>query len=600
MKILYFRRVKFLLSLLFLSTILFTLDSCTEVSEPELASVEFSMGSPSAGSASEANLTQEESPNSVLVTILDDNGDTLYNRESIDLLRFGDSLISEKIELLEGEYTLTEFFVLDESGDVIYAAPKKDSPFARLVDITVDLEFTAVLNKVTPISVEVIKTKYAKADDFGYGSFNLNIVETIDFQIAVSVYNESTDQLELTTASLSITDKEESQLEVELGDSTNVVKLKANLEDYFMTIKKEEYNSFIDTLSFDQISDYVVGKSVFKITLAKEGGDSNSPVYLGENGVTIKVRDGAEIGDTGEVNGVTYTVVDEAILRQMVEDGEDVSKVATTRVQNMSKLFLLKNNISDISNWDVSNVTDMFAMFSTASSFNQDISGWDVSKVTDMSEMFDKTSFNQPIGNWNVSNVTNMRFMFYKTPFNQDISNWNVGNVTNMEWMFVDTNFDQDIGDWDVSNVTSMGIMFQSTPFNQDIGGWDVSNVTNMFAMFAGTSFNQDISGWDVSKVSNMEQMFSGASSFNQDISGWDVSSVTNMRFMFNQTPFNQDIGGWNVGNVTNMENMFSVTGFNQNLENWDVEDVTKCSRFAEGNSVWTEPKPNFTNCDSN
>ena len=69
---------------------------------------------------------------------------------------------------------------------------------------------------------------------------------------------------------------------------------------------------------------------------------------------------------------------------------------------------------------------------------------------------------------------------------------------------------------------------------------------------------------------------------------------------MFNQTPFNQDIGGWNVGNVTNMENMFSVTGFNQNLENWDVEDVTKCSRFAEGNSVWTEPKPNFTNCDSN
>ena len=41
----------------------------------------------------------------------------------------------------------------------------------------------------------------------------------------------------------------------------------------------------------------------------------------------------------------------------------------------------------NISNWDVSNVTNMERMFS-GSSFNQDISSWDVSNVTNMSEMF--------------------------------------------------------------------------------------------------------------------------------------------------------------------------------------------------------------------
>jgi surface protein len=41
----------------------------------------------------------------------------------------------------------------------------------------------------------------------------------------------------------------------------------------------------------------------------------------------------------------------------------------------------------DISNWDVSNVTDMRRMFSGCFRFNQDIGGWDVSKVTDMQEM---------------------------------------------------------------------------------------------------------------------------------------------------------------------------------------------------------------------
>lgn len=37
---------------------------------------------------------------------------------------------------------------------------------------------------------------------------------------------------------------------------------------------------------------------------------------------------------------------------------------------------------SDISDWDVSNVTNMDMMFQYAYSFNSDLSDWDVSKVT--------------------------------------------------------------------------------------------------------------------------------------------------------------------------------------------------------------------------
>ena len=60
----------------------------------------------------------------------------------------------------------------------------------------------------------------------------------------------------------------------------------------------------------------------------------------------------------------------------------------------------------DISEWDVSNVTDMSFMFNNAESFNQDISRWDVSKVTNMSSMFEKcTSFDQDLSGWDVSKV---------------------------------------------------------------------------------------------------------------------------------------------------------------------------------------------------
>ena len=49
-------------------------------------------------------------------------------------------------------------------------------------------------------------------------------------------------------------------------------------------------------------------------------------------------------------------------------------------------------------------------MFRGAVSFNQDLSEWDVSGVTDMNSMFDYAgSFNQDISHWDVSSVTDMR-----------------------------------------------------------------------------------------------------------------------------------------------------------------------------------------------
>ena len=72
------------------------------------------------------------------------------------------------------------------------------------------------------------------------------------------------------------------------------------------------------------------------------------------------------------------------------------------------------NKYGDISNWDVSNVTNMRWMFYRAHSFNQPLNNWNVSNVTNMMYMFNNAhSFNQPLNNWNVSNVENMLGMFH-------------------------------------------------------------------------------------------------------------------------------------------------------------------------------------------
>ena len=277
----------------------------------------------------------------------------------------------------------------------------------------------------------------------------------------------------------------------------------------------------------------------------------SSPVYLDENGVTIKAHDWAEVGQEGAVNGVTYKIIDREMLDVMIENGEDVTKVCTTKIDDMSELISWRNigiiNSAsfdqDISTWDLTNVNNMNSMFDRASSFNQDISNWNVGNVSDMERCFvDAISFNQPIGSWDVSQVTSMIAMFLNTAsFDQDLGSWDVGNVTGMRQMFQLTPFNQDISKWDVSNVTTMSTMFyENIYFNQDISNWNVSEVTDFRMMFEGAkSFNQDISSWNVSKASYMSNMFESASSFNQDLSGWNVDKVRSCKeFRYNASNY--------------------------------------------------------------
>ena len=194
------------------------------------------------------------------------------------------------------------------------------------------------------------------------------------------------------------------------------------------------------------------------------------PIYLDLNGITIKAYDFALVGNEYELNGVSYTVVDDSTIDTQIANAN--VNLCTTFVNNMSDLF--KDN----------------------SSFNSDINFWDTSNVTTMNSIFENaTAFNQDIGNWDTSSVTYMSSMFYEaSSFNQDIGNWNTSSVTDM-----------------------VGMFYEASSFNQDIGSWDTSKVTSMERMFwAAEAFNQDLSGWCVSKINTEPLNFSEFSSLIQ------------------------------------------------------------------------------------
>ena len=199
---------------------------------------------------------------------------------------------------------------------------------------------------------------------------------------------------------------------------------------------------------------------------------TSSNVYIDDNGITIRAKESAEIGDEVLVNGEEFLIVDEQMLRDMVNNGDDLSKVITSKVFNMGDLFKGK-------------------------AINGNISGWDVSNVDFMRQMFMDTSFNQDISNWDVSNVYRFGMMFQNSTFNGDISSW---------------------------DVTKSGNLFGGIPSENPLNGFRVY----YNSMFKNSAFNQDISSWDISWSNFMGEMFMGASKFNQDLSSWTVNHVTN------------------------------------------------------------------------
>ncbi|MDB4293478.1 BspA family leucine-rich repeat surface protein, partial [Maribacter sp.] len=235
------------------------------------------------------------------------------------------------------------------------------------------------------------------------------------------------------------------------------------------------------------------------------------------------------------------------------------------------------NKILLINQWGDIVWQSMVNAFSQCNSL--DVTALDIpnfSETTDLSRMFfgcssliGVPSFN----NWDVSQVTEMSAVFERaTSFNQDIGNWDVSNVQNMFGMFNDAiSFNQDIGNWDVSKVKYMAAIFSDAiSFNQDIGNWNVSAVSFMQAMFTNAiAFNQDIGGWDVSSAEGMDTMFKGATSFNQDIGEWNVSNVASMDNMF-------------------LDTAISFENYDALLQGWsNLPDLRVNVTFSGGNSQY-------------
>lgn len=137
-----------------------------------------------------------------------------------------------------------------------------------------------------------------------------------------------------------------------------------------------------------------------------------------------------------------------------------------------------------------------------------DLNYIDIEPVVSLNGLFRDSPFNGDISKWNTSNVTTMYATFQRSAFTGDISAWNVSNVKTMHSMFAYSVFNGDISQWDVSSVEDFSQMFDNSAFNGDIRHWTPPARSKYKQMFLRSSFKESLFHLKPPGYFSVEEMF--------------------------------------------------------------------------------------------
>ena len=269
---------------------------------------------------------------------------------------------------------------------------------------------------------------------------------------------------------------------------------------------------------------------------------------LEKHGKVINSYDAMNDDNVYRFNATSQVWKGERDLIKSVEIGKTLKPTVTSYwfydLRNLEKV--------NLTNLDISKVTDMYGMFKYAgynvSNFSLNLTSLDTSSVNYIDSMFmyagyNADVFNLDLSSWNVSNLSSMDEMFMYAGYNA--TTWNVG----------------DLSKWNTSNVTSMGSAFKYAGVNATI--WNIG----------------DLSGWDTTKVDYMGNMFEGAGmnvgTF-KDIGNLKISSGCYVgNFAGNSPKFRGNVTIY--GSLTGDDSMFKYSDYSST----QYYGVTDSSSYA-------------------
>jgi len=201
------------------------------------------------------------SANKATLTIVTTEGKaTEYTDHIIDVYTVGDRLFTEKLSLTIGEYKVTNFGLINESNEVVYATPKEGTNDAALVASPLDIAFNVNGAQTSSIDIEVVEIlEGTDPQEYGFNFFEISTINTIDILVLVSELGSTT----------SITSKVEviygeNSFTVDLPNTTSYIRIPyQDTDDYIINISSAGYQSSSETLTPVELKAYDKGVTVY-------------------------------------------------------------------------------------------------------------------------------------------------------------------------------------------------------------------------------------------------------------------------------------------------------------------------------------------------
>jgi hypothetical protein len=194
----------------------------------------------------------------VLISITKPDGTPVHGQKRLNILHLGNGYVTEPLLLEPGDYTITDFWVVRDSAEVLFLTPQAGSPLAALVSKPVPFDFSITTDAIADVAIEVVDAHGHVAEDFGYASFDINIVDVPDGPVfRVSVFVADDEGLHLTDAYIRFypTDPFFPVYEHDLQAKVNTLDLSnMNYEyDIIVSIEKPGYATYRQYMSNEQV-----------------------------------------------------------------------------------------------------------------------------------------------------------------------------------------------------------------------------------------------------------------------------------------------------------------------------------------------------------
>lgn len=159
---------------------LLSLNSCNQVEEKG----QLSLGLEMMDENLQKSAATYEHLTTALITIMAEDGSLVMDKEPVELIKFGDAVMTRSLKLPVGGYILSEFMLTDSSGVALWATPKEGSVLENLVRNPLPRHFNIQPNETNSLSLQVIRVGSYTPEDFGYAQFNIDFVERFCLKVA--------------------------------------------------------------------------------------------------------------------------------------------------------------------------------------------------------------------------------------------------------------------------------------------------------------------------------------------------------------------------------------------------------------------------------